>query len=92
MKEIKRTVFNGQGKVVIEDTGELHQLESNDYKITIEEYLGEDDESENDSDYFMNDVTFIKSFRGNGIMLNQKLTNPEIAAIVFLCDFVCYED
>ena len=39
MKEIKRTVFNGQGKVVIEDTGELHQLESNDYKITIEEYL-----------------------------------------------------
>ena len=40
----------------------------------------------------MNDVTYIKSFRGNGIMLDQKLTNAEISATVFISDFICYKD
>ena len=40
----------------------------------------------------MENATFIKSFRGNGIMLNEKLTNSEIATVVFLTDFICYDD
>lgn len=91
MKKVK-TTLNGCGSVFNEETGEIIRTESNNYRITIEEYLEEDDLSDSDKEYFMNDITFIKSFRGNGIMLNQKLTNPEIAAVVFLCDFICYED
>ena len=89
-KNIKKTVYtNDEVNVVNELTGELHNFESKSHRITIEEYLEEDDENDECSDFFMNDITFIKSFRGNGIMLNQKLTNVEIAAVVFLCDFIC---
>ena len=92
-KNIKKTVYtNDEVNVVNELTGELHNFESKSHRITIEEYLEDDDENDECSDFFMNDITFIKSFRGNGIMLNQKLTNVEIAAVVFLCDFICYED
>ena len=40
----------------------------------------------------METATFIKSFRGNGIMLHKYLTNSEIAVVVFLTDFICYDD
>lgn len=90
---IKKTVYNDdQTEVFSNTTGEIHQFESPRRRITIEEYFDEEINSSNTSEYFMTDITFIKSFRGNGIMLNQKLTNPEIAAVVFLCDFICYED
>lgn len=90
--KVKKTTFNTDNiGIVNKDTGEIHNIESDLYKITIEEYLSEE-ENENMSERFMDDVTFIKSFRGNGIMLNQKLTNAEIAAVVFLCDFICYDD
>lgn len=93
MSKVKKTVYeNGEVNIVNELTGELHDLESQDYRITIEEYFDEDDDQEETSTRFMDDITFIKSFRGNGIMLNQKLTNAEIAAVVFLCDFICYDD
>lgn len=86
----KITSFNKDNIGVInKETGEIYDITSDLYKITIEEYLSEDDES---SEIFMNDITFVKSFRGNGIMLNQKLTNSEIATVVFLCDFICYDD
>lgn len=38
MKE-KTTVFNGTGKVFDEQTGDIHQTESNRYKITITEFF-----------------------------------------------------
>ncbi len=34
----------------------------------------------------------MKSFRGNGIMFKKYLTNSEIATVVFLTDFICYDD
>lgn len=40
----------------------------------------------------MTNITFLKMFRGNGIMLDKKLTYSEIAALVFLSDFICYSD
>jgi len=41
---------------------------------------------------FQETATFIKSFRGNGVMLKKYLTPIEIATVVFLTDFICYDD
>lgn len=87
----QKTVLNNVGNVVDPDGVALVAPEGRKYKITLEEYLEEDIEEEN-IDFFMDDITFIKSFRGNGIMLNEKLTYVEIATVVFLCDFICYTD
>lgn len=92
MSNVKKTVLNGCGKVFDEKTGKEIKVKSNKYRITIEELLEEDDSDDSSGERFMDDITFIKSFRGNGIMLTQKLTNAEIAAVVFLCDFICYND
>lgn len=90
-KQLKKqkTVLNNTGNVVDPD-GVILTTEGRQYKITLEEYFEE--EIKDDEKYFMDDITFIKSFRGNGIMLNEKLTYVEIATVVFLCDFVCYKD
>lgn len=87
-----KTIFNNLGSVVDQD-GVIHRPEEGkDYRITIEEFQSEDDVDENEAQPFMNEFTFIKSFRGNGIMLTEKLTPPEVYAVVFLTDFICYKD
>ena len=89
-KEIKKTVYHNLGAVIDSETGEVYEPDSQNYRITIEEFLTNDTE-ETIKD-FMPDITFIKSFRGNGIMLDKKLTNAELAAVVFMSDFICYND
>ena len=51
-KNIKKTVYtNDEVNVVNELTGELHNFESKSHRITIEEYLEEDDENDEGSDF-----------------------------------------
>ena len=87
----QKTVLNSVGNVVDPDGVKLTPDDGRKYKITLEEYFEEEVKEEKEN-YFMDDITFIKSFRGNGIMLNEKLTYVEIATVVFLCDFICYSD
>lgn len=90
MNKTKRTILTDIGSVIDQETGEIIESSSDHYRITIEEFLTND--VEESMKYFMPDITFIKSFRGNGIMLDKKLTNSELAATVFLSDFICYND
>lgn len=88
----KITQYNGSlVDIVIRETGEV--INKDECLITVTELFEEDkDMSSDTSEFFQTDITFIKSFQGNGIELNNRLSNAEIAAVVFLCDFICYED
>lgn len=87
-KKVKRTIYNDENTVLLnKSTGEITESECDTYRYILEEYVYDD---EDDKDLFMKDITFIKSFRGNGMVLTQKLTPTEISTIVFLCDFICY--
>lgn len=89
-KKVKRTIYDDENTVLLDkSTGEIKESECDTYRYILEEYVHDD---EDDKDLFMKDITFIKSFRGNGMVLTQKLTPTEISTIVFLCDFICYED
>lgn len=92
MQKTRKTTINGIETMLINnETGEkLFEVGENS-KITLEEYFHEEDNPD-DPVSFMQGVTYIKSFRGNGVAMNQILTNAEIAALVFLGDFVSYGD
>ena len=97
MAKTKKTVYLSEDYDVIDTTtGEL-KSESGDAanlvmrKITVEE-LFEEPEIENNEVRFMDDTTYIRSFRGNGVLFRQLLTAEETQLALFLQDFVCYND
>ena len=97
MAKTKKTVYLSEDYGVIDTTtGEL-KSESGDAanlvmrKITVEE-LFEEAEIENNEVRFMDDTTYIRSFRGNGVFFRQLLTAEETQLALFLQDFVCYND
>lgn len=97
MAKTKKTVYLSEDYSVIDTTtGEL-KSESGDTanlvmrKITVEE-LFEEPEIENNEVRFMDDTTYIRSFRGNGVLFRQLLTAEETQLALFLQDFVCYND
>lgn len=50
------------------------------------------DSAEEEKIKFMTEYTFSKLFRGVELELDSRLTNPEVATLVFLTHFVCYGD
>lgn len=97
MAKTKKIVYLSEDYGVIDTTtGEL-KSESGDTanlvmrKITVEE-LFEEPEIENNEVRFMDDTTYIRSFRGNGVLFRQLLTAEETQLALFLQDFVCYND
>lgn len=97
MAKTKKTVYLSEDYGVIDTTtGEL-KSESGDSanlvmrKITVEE-LFEEPEIENNEVRFMDDTTYIRSFRGNGVLFRKLLTAEETQLALFLQDFVCYND
>ena len=60
-------------------------------RITIEE-LFDEPETEKEDLKFMTDTTFIRNFRGNGVLFRELLTPQETQLVMFLQDFVCYND
>ena len=90
MQKTRKTTINGIKTALIdEETGEKIIGVNENCKITLEEFFHEEDDA-NKPESFMQSITYIKSFRGNGVAMNQILTNAEIAALVFLGDFVSY--
>ena len=99
MAKTKKTIYLSEDYGVIDTTtGEL-KSESGDSanlvmrKITVEELFEEPEpEIENNEVRFMDDTTYIRSFRGNGVLFRQLLTAEETQLALFLQDFVCYND
>lgn len=100
MAKTKKTVYLSEDYgVIYTTTGELKSEngENGDTanlvmrKITVEE-LFEEPEIENNEVRFMDDTTYIRSFRGNGVLFRQLLTAEETQLALFLQDFVCYND
>lgn len=99
MKRTKKTIYtsdNNDYSVIDTTTGELKGEDENTdnlvlRKITVEE-LFEEPEIENNEVRFMDDTTYIRSFRGNGVLFRQILTAEETQLALFLQDFVCYND
>lgn len=92
----KITVYaDGEHEVVNTETGELlHHSDSDNivYKnITVEELFEEPDEEKEDL-RFIDDTTYIRNFRGNGVLFREYLTPQETQLAMFLGDFVCYQD
>ena len=92
----KITVYaDGEHEVVNTETGELlHHSDSDNIiykKITVEELFEEPDEEKEDL-RFMDDTTYIRNFRGNGVLFRELLTPQETQLALFLQDFVCYND
>ena len=92
----KITVYaDGEHEVVNTETGELlHHSDSDNIvykKITVEE-LFEDTDEEKEDLRFMDDTTYIRNFRGNGVLFREYLTPQETQLVMFLGDFVCYQD
>lgn len=91
----KITVYNDdQHEVLDKNTGEIHHSDSDNIvykKITVEELFEESDE-EKENLRFMDDITYIRNFRGNGVLFRELLTPQETQLALFLGDFICYND
>ena len=96
-KKIKKqvTVYaDGEHEVLNTETGEIHCSDSETLvfrKITVEE-LFDEPEAEKEDLRFMDDTTYIRNFRGNGVLFRELLTPQETQLALFLQDFVCYND
>ena len=91
----KVTVYaDGEHEVLNIGTGEIHHSDEDNVvykKITVEELFEEPDEEKEDL-RFMDDTTYIRNFRGNGVLFRELLTPQETQLALFLGDFVCYQD
>jgi len=95
MKKKKTDVkkFNGINVTHIDtDTGEV-LCKTEGYSSVFIEEKERQTQSEIDKELktFGNN-NFLKMFRGNGVFMKKELTNNEIATIVFLSDYICYND
>ena len=95
MKKKNVTVYEDDQHEVIEiGTGEIHHSDKDNIiyrKITVEELFDEPDEEKEDL-RFMDDTTYIRNFRGDGVLFRELLTPQETQLALFLGDFVCYQD
>jgi hypothetical protein len=95
MSKIKKNVkkFNGINVThVNSDTGEiLCKTEENSTVYIEEDERKTQSEIDKELQTFGNS-NFLKMFRGNGAIMKKELTNNEIATIVFLSDYICYND
>ena len=91
----KVTIYNDdQYDILNKNTGEIHHSDSDNIvykKITVEE-LFEESEEEKEDLRFMDDTTYIRNFRGNGVLFRELLTPQETQLALFLGDFICYND
>ena len=89
------TVYNDDKfELFNKETGEIHHSDSDNIiyrKITVEE-LFEDSEEEKEDLRCMDDITYIRNFRGNGVLFRELLTPQETQLALFLGDFICYND
>ena len=94
MKKQVTVYADGEHEVLNTETGEIHCSDSETLvfrKITVEE-LFDEPEAEREDLRFMDDTTYIRSFRGNVVLFRQLLTAEETQLALFLQDFVCYND
>lgn len=95
MAKKKVTVYaDDEHEVLNIGTGEIHHSDEDNIvyrKITVEELFDESDEEKEDL-RFMDDTTYIRNFRGNGVLFRELLTPQETQLALFLGDFVCYQD
>ena len=94
MKKQVTVYADGEHEVLNTETGEIHCSDSEILvfrKITVEE-LFDEPEAEKEDLRFMDDTTYIRNFRGNGVLFRELLTPQETQLALFLQDFVCYND
>ena len=94
MKKQVTVYADGEHEVLNTETGEFHCSDSETLvfrKITVEE-LFDEPEAEKEDLRFMDDTTYIRNFRGNGVLFRELLTPQETQLALFLQDFVCYND
>lgn len=91
-KTIIKTYNTEEWSLMNKQTGELAEESGCDYsEIKVKEFTMLP-ESQNDAIDINSNVTFYKSFVGNGKLLYSELKPIEIATLVLLCDFICYKD
>ena len=94
MKKQVTVYADGEHEVLNTETGEIHCSDSETLvfrKRTVEE-LFDEPEAEKEDLRFMDDTTYIRNFRGNGVLFRELLTPQETQLALFLQDFVCYND
>lgn len=95
MSKVKTNVkrFNGMNITHLDsDTGEILCKTEGNSSVCIEENeIKTKSEIDKELQSFGNS-NFLKMFRGNGAFMKKELTNNEIATIVFLSDYICYND
>ena len=94
MKKQVTVYADGEHEVLNTETGEIHCSDSETLvfrKITVEE-LFDEPEAEKEDLRFMDDTTYVRNFRGNGVLFRELLTPQETQLALFLQDFVCYND
>lgn len=94
MKKQVTVYADDEHEVFNTETGEIHCSDSETLvfrKITVEE-LFDEPEAEKEDLRFMDDTTYIRNFRGNGVLFRELLTPQETQLALFLQDFVCYND
>ena len=94
MKKQVTIYTDDEHKVLNTETGEFHCSDSETLvfrKITVEELFNEP-EAEKEDLRFMDDTTYIRNFRSNGVLFRELLTPQETQLTLFLQDFVCYND
>ena len=87
----KKTVYsNDEHEIVNNITGEILEKPDNVFmrRITVED-LFDEEEAEGSGIKFMSDITYVRSFRGNGVLFRNELTLQETSVTLFLQDFVC---
>ena len=90
----KKTVYsNDEHEIVNNITGEILEKPDNVFmrRITVED-LFDEEEAGGSGIKFMSDITYVRSFRGNGVLFRNELTLQETSVTMFLQDFVCYDD
>ena len=97
MRTTKTTkkVFNGYNLSHVDNnTGEILCQTQGQTKVIIEsiEEMTDGEKLHTLIPFGSDDMKFLKMFRGNGRRMKDKLTNTEIATLVFLSDFICYND
>jgi hypothetical protein len=74
------------------DTGEILCKTNGNSSVYIEKTeIKTQSEIDKELQSFGNN-NFLKMFRGNGAFMKNKLSNNEIATIVFLSDYICFND
>ena len=77
MEKVITTYADDNHKIIDSETGEiLHHSDTDNVvyrKITVEELFDESDEEKEDL-RFMDDTTYIRNFRGNGVLFREYLT------------------